>query len=128
MGNLLDKVNKMGAESVTPEEFKETWGVTQEAAVGGMMKFIRRQRFEAKAMEGKERCERVLARLKELIAQGTERAAQLTDLLTVRYPALQFRNLDELTEEQKEQIAEDVELLRLLDEESSSSEEIIDKR
>lgn len=119
MGTLLDKVNKMGAESVTPEEFKETWGVTQEAAVGGMMKFIRRQRFEAKAMEGKERCERVLARLKELLAQGTERAAQLTDLLTVRYPALQFRNLDELTEEQKEQIAEDVELLRLLDEEES---------
>ena len=130
MGTLLDKVNKMGAGSVTPEEFKETWGVTQETEVNSMMKFIKRQRFEAKVVEGKERCMRVLAKLREVLAQGTETAARLTDLLTVRYPAMQFRNLDELTEEQKEQIAEDVELLRLLDEEdeSSSREELKDNR
>lgn len=119
MGTLLDKVNKMGAESVTPEEFKKTWGVTQETEVNSMMKFIKRQRFEAKAVEGKERCMRVLTKLREVLAQGTETAARLTDLLTVRYPAMQFRNLDELTEEQKEQIAEDVELLRFLDEEEA---------
>ena len=117
MGTLLDKVNKMGAESVTPEEFKETWGVTQETEVSSMMKFIKRQRFEAKAIEGKERCMRVLAKLREVIAEQTERAAMVRDVLMARYPAMQFRNLDELTDEQVEQIAEDVELLRLLDEE-----------
>lgn len=58
MSNLLDKVNKMGAAGVTPEEFEETWGVTQEAEVSSMMKFIKRQQFEAKAVEGKERCMR----------------------------------------------------------------------
>ena len=123
MNNLLDKVNKMGAASVTPEEFEQTWGVTQEAEVSSMMKFIKRQQFEAKAVEGKERCLRVLAKLREILAQGTERAAMVRDLLTVRYPAMQFRNLDELTEEQKEQIAEDLEILELLDDNSADSEQ-----
>ena len=109
----------MGAESVTPEEFKETWGVTQETEVSSMMKFIKRQRFEAKAIEGKERCMRVLAKLREVIAEQTERAAKVRDVLMARYPAMQFRNLDELTDEQVEQIAEDVEILELLEEDSS---------
>lgn len=120
MSNLLDKVNKMGAESVTPEEFQQTWGTTQEEQVSSMMKFIKRQRFEAKAVEGRERCARVLAKLRKMLEEQTERAASLRDLLTVRYPAMQFRNLDELTDEQVEQIAEDLEILKLLEEEGEN--------
>ena len=123
MGTLLDKVNKMGAESVTPEEFKETWGVMQETEVSSMMKFIKRQRFEAKAIEGKERCMRVLAKLRDIISEQTERAAMVRDVLFARYPAVQFRNLDELTDEQVEQIAEDLEILKLLEEEENRNEQ-----
>ena len=122
MSNLLDKVNKMGAVGVTPEEFKETWGVTQEAEVSSMMKFIKRQQFEAKAVEGKERCMRVLAKLRDMISEQTERAAMVRDVLFARYPAVQFRNLDELTDEQVELIAEDLEILKLLEEEEKQDD------
>lgn len=122
MSNLLDKVNKIGAAGVTPEEFEETWGVTQETEVSGMMKFIKRQQFEAKAAEGKERCMRVLAKLRDIIAEQTERAAMVRDMLLTRYPAVQFRNLDELTDEQVEQIAEDLEILKLLEEEEKNEQ------
>lgn len=123
MGNLLDKVNKMGAESVTPEEFETTWGKTREAQVKSMMKFIKRQQFETKAIEGKERCMAVLARLKAMWNEQTERATMVRDVLFARYPAVQFRNLDELTDEQVEQIAEDLEILKLLEEEEEKSED-----
>lgn len=122
MSNLLDKVNKIGAAGVTPEEFEETWGVTQETEVSGMMKFIKRQQFEAMAAEGKERCARVLAKLKEMWNEQTERAAMVRDMLLTRYPAVQFRNLDELTDEQVEQIAEDLEILKLLEEEEKNEQ------
>lgn len=122
MSNLLDKVNKIGAAGVTPEEFEETWGVTQETEVSSMMKFIKRQKFEAMAAEGKERCARVLAKLKEMWNEQTERAAMVRDMLLTRYPAVQFRNLDELTDEQVEQIAEDLEILKLLEEEEKNEQ------
>ena len=123
MSNLLDKVNKIGAAGVTPEEFEKTWGVTQEAEVSSMMKFIKRQQFEAKAVEGKERCMRVLSKLRDIISEQTERAAMVRDVLFARYPAVQFRNLDKLTDEQVEQIAEDLEILKLLEEEEKKDEQ-----
>lgn len=113
--NLLDKVNRMGAASVTPEEFKETWGKTQDEQVSGMMKFIKRHQFEAKAEEGKERCARILAKLQKVLQEQTERAAMLRNMVLARYPAMQFRNLDALTDEQKKQIVENMDILALLE-------------
>lgn len=38
--NLLDKMDEVRANSVTPEKFKETWGYSLEDHVEDMMSFI----------------------------------------------------------------------------------------
>lgn len=59
-------------------------------------------------------------KLCQMLEEQTERAASLCDLLTVRYSAMQFCNLDELTDELVEQIAVDLEILKLLEEEEEN--------
>ncbi len=53
--SLLDKIIELRAKSVTPEEFKETWGITKEEYRQAMSEFIDEQ--YAKAMTREEKAE-----------------------------------------------------------------------
>ncbi|MCR5040428.1 MAG: hypothetical protein K6A94_13975 [Bacteroidales bacterium] len=41
--NLLDKIDEMRAKSVTPEQFKEVWGVSIEEHLQELMAFVEEQ-------------------------------------------------------------------------------------
>ena len=115
--NLLDKINAMGVESVTPEEIEATLGTSQEEQVEKMMKTVRRLKFKAKAEQGRLRSERA-AQLRRLFAGRGTASARLRTTLQARYPAMQFRNLEQLSDEQLAQIAEDMEILEILESEN----------
>lgn len=51
--SLLDKIIELRANSVTPEEFKETWGITKEEHRRAMSDFIDEQYAKAMAREEK---------------------------------------------------------------------------
>lgn len=44
--NLLDKISVLEANTVTKEEFQETWGMTREEYLNEMKKFIEEQQAE----------------------------------------------------------------------------------
>ena len=44
--NLLDKISVLEANTVTKEEFQETWGMTREEYLNEMKKFIEEQQVE----------------------------------------------------------------------------------
>ena len=50
--DLLDRIDEVRANSVTPEKFKKTWGYSLEDHVEDMMDFIRE--LEAKESPAKE--------------------------------------------------------------------------
>ena len=58
--SLLDKIIELRAKSVTPEEFKETWGITKEEYRQAMSEFIDEQ--YAKAMTREEKSETAVIR------------------------------------------------------------------
>ncbi|MBO5592113.1 MAG: hypothetical protein J5913_04035 [Prevotella sp.] len=115
--NLLDKINALRVESITPEEIKETLGVSQDEQVEKMMKTVRRLKFKAKAEQGRLKSERA-AKLRRIISGRGENSVRLRSRIQSRYPAMQFRNLEQLTDEQLAQIADDLEILEILESEN----------
>ena len=41
--NLLEKIDELRAQSVTPEKFEEVWGVDLEAHLDELMDFVKEQ-------------------------------------------------------------------------------------
>ena len=60
--SLLDKIIELRAKSVTPEEFKETWGITKEEYRQAMSDFIDEQYAKAMAREDKAEVETAVLR------------------------------------------------------------------
>ncbi len=42
--NLLEKIDELRAQSVTPEQFKEMWGYSIEEYMAKMMAFVEQQK------------------------------------------------------------------------------------
>ena len=115
--NLLDKINALRVESITPEEIKEILGVSQDEQVEKMMKTVRRLKFKVKAEQGRLKSERA-AKLRRIFSGRGENSQRLRSRIQSRYPAMQFRNLEQLTDEQLAQIADDLEILEILESEN----------
>ena len=50
--NLLEKIDELRAQSVTPEKFDKVWGVSIEDHLDRLMEFVAEQEFTAKAGGG----------------------------------------------------------------------------
>lgn len=46
--NLLEKIDELRAQSVTPEQFEKTWGYSIEDYMAKMMKFVEQQKTAKK--------------------------------------------------------------------------------
>ena len=46
--NLLEKIDELRAQSVTPEQFKTVWGMSIEEYLDKMMAFVEEQKAAAK--------------------------------------------------------------------------------
>ena len=46
--NLLEKIDELRAQSVTPEKFEMVWGVSIEDHLDRLMEFVAEQEFTAK--------------------------------------------------------------------------------
>lgn len=114
---FIEKINKLNVEAMSNEEVYALWGTTETAENEKMDKLIRQMQFKARAELGRIRNERMLE-IKRLLAERGTKGVQFRNTVCSRFPA-RFRNLDELTDEQLEQIAQDVEILEMLENEQS---------
>lgn len=118
--NFKEKINKLNVDAMSNEEVYALWGTTEKAENDKMDKLILQMNFKARAELGRMRNER-MHQLKHLLRDSGRTGAALRQHLTMRYPAMQFRNLEQLTDEQLEQIMEDVEVLEMLEQEDEQS-------
>ena len=81
---------------------------------------VRQMNFKARAEIGRIRNER-MKEVKRRLADRGPIGIQFRNTLSARYPAMCFRNLDQLTDEQIAQIASDVEILEMLKQEDEQS-------
>lgn len=118
--NLKEKINKLNVDAMTTEELYALWGTTEDEQNAKMDQLVRRMNFKARAEIGRIRNERMLE-VKRLLKKNCVAGMPLMATLQTRYPAMCFRNLDQLTDEQIAQIAEDVDILEMLEKENEQS-------
>lgn len=114
-----EKINRLDVDTLTNEEVYALWGTTEKAENDKMDQLIRQMNYEANVEMGKIRNKRMLE-VKRLLQDRGPMGAQFRNVLAVQCPAL-FRNLENLTDEQLEQIARDVEILEILEKEDEQS-------
>lgn len=115
--NLKEKINKLNVDEMTTEELYALWGTTEQEQNAKMDQLVRRMNFKARAEMGRIRNERMKEVRRMLREKSEAVAANLLGLLQTRYPAMCFRNLEQLTDEQIAQIVEDVDILEMLEKE-----------
>ena len=116
--NFKDKFDAIDTEAMTREELFAEAGVDINNYVAEAMKLMSDEMMEARAEVNSERLERLKKRIGELVAKpGDAIAESLRSMLRSKYPAVSFRNLDELTDEQVEEIAEDLKILEIMESE-----------
>ena len=118
--NLKEKINKLNVDAMTTEELYALWGTTEDEQNAKMDQLVRQMNFKARAEIGRIRNERML-QVKRLLKKDCVAGMPLMATLQTRYPAMCFRNLDQLTDEQIAQIAEDVDILEMLEKEDEQS-------
>ena len=79
------------------------------------LKFIKQMRFKAKAQLGRLKTENAIMNLRDRIVAACAQSVSLQQLLLQRYPAVNFRNLDTLSESDLRQLSEDMELINLIE-------------
>ena len=114
--NFKEKINKLNVDAMSNDELYALWGTTEKAENDKMDKLIRQMNFKARAELGRIRNERML-QLKHLFRDSGRAGMTLRSHLTARFPAMQFRNLEQLTDEQIEEIMQDAEILEMLERE-----------
>ena len=117
--NFKEKINKLNVDAATADEVYALWGTTEKAENEKMDKLARRMRFKAKAEMTRLKGEQV-ERLRKALKQDGPKIVQLRSTLQSRF-AVNFRNLDQMSDEQLALIAEDLEILELLDQEDEQS-------
>ena len=118
--NLKEKINKLNVDAMTTEELYALWGTTEGEQNAKMDQLVRQMNFKARAEIGRIRNER-MKEVKRRLADRGPIGIQFRNTLSARCPAMCFRNLDQLTEEQIAQIASDVEILEMLKQEDEQS-------
>lgn len=117
--NFKEKINKLNVDAATADEVYALWGTTEKAENEKMDKLARRMRFKAKAEVMRLRSERV-NKLRDAVKKESPKIMQLRSTLQSRF-AVNFRNLDQMSDEQLALIAEDLEILELLEQEDEQS-------
>lgn len=118
--NLKEKINKLNVDAMTTEELYALWGTNEGEQNAKTDQLVRRMNFKARAEIGRIRNER-MKEVKRRLADRGPMGIQFRTTLSTRYPAMCFRNLDQLTDEQIAQIAEDVDVLEMLEKEDEQS-------
>lgn len=103
-------------DSLTAEEQEKEFGIAKEDLVAKELKFIKQMRFKAKAQLGRMKAENAILSLKDRIVAACSQSVSLQQLLLQRYPAVNFRNLEKLSESDLKQLSEDMELINLIEE------------
>lgn len=115
-----DKINKLNVDTLTTEELYALWGTSEAAENEKTDKLIRQMQFKARAELGRMRNERMLQVKRALADKTSPLGLQIRASLANRCPAM-FRNLEELSDEQLERIAKDMEILAILEKENEQS-------
>ena len=99
--DLLEKIVEITANSVTPEEFKETWGYTLDEHVENMMDRV----HELEATEAPASIEKEVAEEKRefLMDTDSERATMEEVAATIKELAMKLAKLDAITLNGKEE-------------------------
>ena len=116
MDGIKEKFVNLYIDSLTDEEQKKEFGIAKEEFVAIEMKFIKQMRFKAKAQLGKMKAEVAIINLKDRLIAACNHSLSIQQLLLQRYPSVQFRNLDTLSESDLKQLSEDMELINLIEE------------
>ena len=103
-------------DSLTDEEQEKEFGIAKKDVVGKELKFIKQMRFKAKAQWGRMKTENAILNLRDRIVAACRQSVSLQQLLLQSYPAVNFRNLDTLSESDLRQLSEDMELINLVEE------------
>ena len=106
----------MYIDSLSDEEQEKECGIAKKDFVARELKFIKQMRFRAKAQLGKMKAEAAITSLRDRIIAACNQSMSFHQLLLQRYPAVQFRNLDTLSEVDLKQLSEDMELINLIEE------------
>ena len=116
MDAIKEKFLNMYIDSLSNEEQEKEFGIAKKDFVAKELKFIKQMRFKAKAQLGKMKAEAAITILRDRIIAACNQSMSFRQLLLQRYPAVQFRNLDTLSEADLKQLSEDMELINLIEE------------
>ena len=116
MDAIKEKFLNMYIDSLSNEEQEKEFGIAKKDFMAKELKFIKQMRFKAKAQLGKMKAEAAITILRDRIIAACNQSMSFRQLLLQRYPAVQFRNLDTLSEADLKQLSEDMELINLIEE------------
>ena len=106
----------MYIDSLSDEEQEKEFGIAKKDFIAQELKYIKQMRFKAKAQLGKMKAEAAIAIIKDRIVDACNQSLSLQKLLSQRYPAVNFRNLDKLSDADLKQLSEDMEIINLIEE------------
>ena len=116
MDAIKEKFLNLYVDSLSDEEQRAEFGITRQDFVVNELKTIKQIRFKALAQLNKAKAETMLSNLKDQLVAAIGQSVSLQELLVQRYPAVQFRNLDKLSEADLKQLSEDMELINMIEE------------
>ena len=116
MDAIKEKFLNMYIDSLSDDEQEREFGIAKSDFVAKELKLIKQMRFKAKAQLGKMKAEVAITTLRDRIIAACNQSMSFRQLLLQRYPAVQFRNLNTLSEADLKQLSEDLELINLIEE------------
>lgn len=116
MDVIKEKFVKMYIESLSDEEQKTEFGIAKNDFIAQELKYIKQMRFMAKAQLGKLKTQAYVTNLRDRIVAACNQSLSFQEVLMQRYPAVNFRNLEKLSETDLKQLSEDMELINMIEE------------
>lgn len=116
MDAIKEKFLNLYVESLSDEEQRTEFGIARQDFVANELRAIKQMRFKALAQLNKAKAETMLVSIKDRLVAALGQSISLQEILVQRYPAVQFRNLDKLSEADLKQLSEDMELINLIEE------------
>ena len=116
MDAIKEKFLNLYVESLSDEEQRTEFGIARQDFVANELRAIKQMRFKALAQLNRAKAETMFNSLKDPLVAALGQSISLQELIVQRYPAVQFRNLDKLSEADLKQLSEDMELINLIEE------------
>ena len=116
MDAIKEKFVNMYIDSLSDEEQEKEFGIAKKDFVAQELKYIKQMQFKAKAQLGKLKTQAYVTNLRDRIVAACNQSLSLQEVLMQRYPAVNFRNLEKLSEADLKQLSEDMELINLIEE------------